>query len=101
MLRTWFNREWGILHQIIAGHTAPVTLTKVSAHTGNLGNEIADCVAKHGAARGDKWEASFHAVPDIQFYPVHGDGLPIEGDLYTYLRLQSQLQIAVTWQYQK
>ena len=42
---------------------------------------------------------SFHAVPDFQFYPVHSDGLPIEGDLCAYLRLQSQLQIAVTWRY--
>ena len=34
LLRTQFNREWGLLCLIIVGCTAPVTLTKVSVHTG-------------------------------------------------------------------
>ena len=101
LLRNQFYWEWGILRQVVACHTAPTTLIKVSAHTGNLGNEIADHVAKYGAVSGEDWVVSFHALSSVRFHPVHRDHMPIEGDLYTYLRLQSRLRVSMTWRYRE
>ena len=42
---------------------------------------------------------SFHALSDIRFHPVHCDHLPVEGDLYAYLRFQSRLRVSVAWRY--
>ena len=88
-----------MLQQIVSLCTAPVTLVKVAAHTGNFGNDLADHVAKWGAAEGMLWTPTFHATCDITFFPSHGIKHPVEGDLQSYLKMQSQLQIAVTWRY--
>ena len=80
-----------MLRQIVSLWTAPVTLVKVAAHTGNFGNELADHVAKQGAAQGMLWTPTFHATPDITFFPSHGTEHPVEGDLQSYLKMQSQL----------
>ena len=91
LLRTRFYQEWSVLRQIVALRTAPVTLVKVAAHTGNFGNELADQVAKQGAAKGMLWTPTFHATSDITFFPSHGTEHPVEGDLQSYLKMQSQL----------
>ena len=70
--------------------SAPVTLVKVDAHTGNFGNDLADCIAKQGASSGLQWAPTFDSLLDFQFLPSHGSQHPIEGDLRTYLKLQSQ-----------
>ena len=101
LLRNRFYHEWGILRQVVACRTAPTTLVKVSTHTGNLGNEIADHVAKYGAVSGIEWAMSFHALSSVRFHPVHRGCMPIEGDLYTYLKLQSRLWVSVTWRYRE
>ena len=61
--------------------SAPVTLVKVDAHTGNFGNDLADCTAKRGAASGLQWAPTFDSLPDFRFLPNHGDQHPVEGDL--------------------
>ena len=79
------------------GHwSAPVTLVKVDTHSGNFGNDFADCVAKRGAVSGLQWAPSFSNLSDFQFFPCHGDQYPIEGDLQTYLKMQSKFHISVT-----
>ena len=61
--------------------SAPVTLTKVAAHTGNFGNDLADHIARQGVVDGKLWALSFCDLPDIQFLPLYGDQCPVEGDL--------------------
>ena len=80
-----------MLQQIVSLQTATVTLVKVAAHTGNFWNELADHLAKQGAAKGMLWTPAFHATPDITFFPSHGTEHPVEGDLQSYLKMQSQL----------
>ena len=101
LLRTWFYQEWATLWQIMSHRSAPVTLNKVEAHAGNFGNELADHIAKRGAINGELWVLPVHDLPDIQFLHIHGDQWPIEGDLQSYLRMQSQLHTAVTWKYHR
>jgi ribonuclease HI len=101
LLRNRFYREWAVLRQIIGACTAPVQLIKVKAHTGDFGNELADRLAKQGAVTGMRWTVSFHALPEIVFHPVHGEQHLVEGDLCTFLKMQSQLRVSVTWQYRK
>jgi hypothetical protein len=83
----------------VACQSAPVTLVKVDAHTGNFGNDLADCTAKQGASSGLQWAPTFDSLPDLQFLPGHGDHHPIEGDLHAYLKLQSHICISVIWKY--
>ena len=101
LLRTHFYQEWAMLHQVIGARTAPVQLTKVKAHAGNFGNELADQVAKQGAVAGERWAVSFHALPDVVFHPAHGDQHLVDGDLCAYLKAQSQLRVSVAWCYWK
>ena len=101
LLRNRFYWEWAVLCQIIGACTAPVQLIKVKAHAGDFGNELADQLAKQGAVAGERWAVSFHALPEIVFHPVHGDQHLVEGDLCTFLKLQSQLRVSVAWQYWK
>ena len=91
LLHTRFYQEWSVLQLIVALRTAPVTLVKVAAHTGNFGNELADQVAKQGAEKGMLWTPTFHTASDITFFPSHGTEHPVEGDLWSYLKMQSQL----------
>ena len=101
LLRNRFYREWSALRQMALCRSAPVTLVKVDAHTGNFGNDLADCIAKQGAVGGLQWAPSFSNLPDFQFLPNHGGHYSIEGDLRAYLKLQSQLRISVTWKYRE
>ena len=71
----------------------------MEVHTGNFGNDLTDHIAKQGAVNGRVWELPFNDLSDIQFLPAHGDEFLVEGDLQTYLKLQSQLRISVPWKY--
>ena len=81
--------------------SAPVSLSKVAAHTGNFGNDLADCIAKRGAAEEVPWVVSFQSLPDIKFFPCHRGQWQVEGDLRAYLKLQSKLRISVTWEHRE
>ena len=83
LFHTRFYQEWSVLWQVVALQTAPVTLVKVAAHTGNFRNELADHVAKQGAAKGMLWTPTCYATSDITFFPCHDTEHPVERDLWS------------------
>ena len=81
LLQNQFWREWSVFCQTVSCCTASITLTKVSTYTVNLGNDIADQIAKQGASRIEVWVPSIHALTDARFHPAHSSYGPVEEDL--------------------
>jgi len=95
-LQTRYYQEWAALRHVCSRREGQVTITKVPAHRGIHGNEVADRLAKGGALSASPELAPVLMGEEIPWVPQH-KGLVIEGHLRRYLRMQSLFRHGARW----